>query len=188
MVTDKRMIKISIFHRIMMQGGVGIRVGSSGCSANNKFSYQQLPPTSKHFTHTCIQFPIRQSYHRAWYHCTPLPNWTPPPPLSNSQNILAGFSFCPFGFWYYLLPTPPLITNVTPLRVPLGASLRPNLRPPGKFPLMLTIGGENNMSPAHRDKVFCRIRQSGKMVLFAQQKTEYLGTSLFVVLKFSNSN
>ena len=71
----------------------------------------------------------------------------------------------------YLLLTPPLITNVTPLRVPLGASLRPNLRPPGKFPLMLTIGGKNNMSPAHRDKVFCRIRQSWKIMLFSQQNS-----------------
>ena len=68
----------------------------------------------------------------------------------------AGFSFRPFGFSYYLLHTlSPLITNVTPLRVPLGASLPLNLRPRGKFPLMLTIGGKNNMSPAHKDKVFC---------------------------------
>ena len=96
-----------------------------------------------------------------------------PPSLSKNKNFSVGFSFCPFGFSYIMylfLLTPPLITNVTPLRVPLGASLRPNLRPPGKFPLMLTIGGKNNMSPAHRDKVFWRIRQSWNFVLSSEQK------------------
>ena len=54
------------------------------------------------------------------------------------------FDFLYFVFSYYFLltPSPPLITNVRPLRVPRWASLRQNLRASGKFPLMLTIGGE----------------------------------------------
>ena len=140
-------------------------------AANNKFSYQHLPPSchlptsptpSTHFTRSCIQFPIRRSHHTfPWYHCKP--------------RLLFFFQFeiffSPLWLSYYLLHTlSPLITNVTPLRVPLGASLPLNLRPRGKFPLMLTIGGKNNMSPAHKDKVFCWIRQSGETVLFLRQR------------------
>ena len=124
-------------------------------------------PPSTHFTRSCIQFPIRRSHHTfPWYHCKPRLLF-----FFQFEIFSAGFSFRPFGFSYYLLHTlSPLITNVTPLRVPLGASLPLNLRPRGKFPLMLTIGGKNNMSPAHKDKVFCWIRQSGETVLFLRQR------------------